>query len=102
MSKDIVDLVWEALQDDILALTRRVTTLEQKSERAEVAGGVAKLALLANAPLAANAASSGDLLFIQNARKVGEGGGAGTGTLCYFNGPTNSWYRASDDTAAAI
>lgn len=41
-------------------------------------------------------------IFCSNCRKVGEGGGAGTGTPVYFNPNTQTWYRASDDTLGAI
>ena len=99
---DVAQLMWDALQRQINDITRRVNEIQVRYERAELAGGVDAVTL-ANAPLAATGGvKAGSLLFITNARKVGEGGGAGTGTLCYYNTSTDSWYRASDDTAAAI
>lgn len=37
-------------------------------------------------------AANGQLAFAPNARKPGEGGGAGTGSVVYFNGATGTWF----------
>lgn len=41
----------------------------------------------------------GALAFASNGRKVGEGLGAGTGTIAYFDGA--QWRRVGDDTTVA-
>lgn len=43
------------------------------------------------------AAGAGDMQYCSNARKTGEGAGAGTGCLLYYDG---IWRRVSDDAAA--
>lgn len=65
-------------------------------ERAEQAGAVQPLAFV-DLPAAGEA---GRLRFCTNCRKVGEGLGAGTGTVVYDD--TFSWKRTGDDTLAAI
>lgn len=42
---------------------------------------------------------AGSQAFASDGRKVGEGGGAGTGTLVYYDG--NAWRRTGDDTTVA-
>jgi hypothetical protein len=37
-------------------------------------------------------AANGQLAFASNARKPGEGAGAGTGSIVYFNGATSTWF----------
>lgn len=98
---DLMDLVWNYLQTSLDKVRADVTVAVTRSERSEVTGAV-EVKLLANAPLLINGAGIGDVLFISNARKVGEGPGAGTGTVCYYNVGTDSWFRVADDTAAVI
>lgn len=43
-----------------------------------------------------SATMKGRLRFVTNGRKVGEGAGAGTGTLAYDDG--TAWRRVGDDT----
>jgi hypothetical protein len=52
-------------------------------------------------PVAPNA-RAGNLLFVTDALKDGETPGNGTGTLCYYNSATDTWFRVADDTAASI
>ena len=54
--------------------------------------------LVAELP-AATASQVGRLRFVSNGRKVGEGVGAGTGTLAYCDGV--AWRRVGDDTTVA-
>ena len=42
----------------------------------------------------------GEERFCTNCRKIGEGGGAGTGTPIYWDGA--AWTRGSDDTVAVV
>lgn len=43
--------------------------------------------------------ATGTTAFATDGRKVGEGGGAGTGTLAYYDG--TAWRRVGDDTTVA-
>jgi hypothetical protein len=61
-----------------------------------------RYATLASAPLSAQGAKAGDMVFIANARKTGEGVGVGTGLVAYYNPGTNSYYRFADDTAVVV
>ena len=45
------------------------------------------------------AGTAGRIAFASDGRKVGEGAGAGTGTLCYDDG--TAWRRVGDDTTVA-
>lgn len=45
--------------------------------------------LVANLPATA---ANGQLAFASNGRKPGEGGGAGTGSLVFFNSGTGTWF----------
>ena len=55
--------------------------------------------LPAYAVAALPAATAARVAYASNGRKVGEGAGAGTGTLVYSDG--TAWRRASDDTTVA-
>ena len=101
MNMSIVDMVWQALQNDLQQVREQVEVINTRTERSETAGGVGAC-LHAELPLAADGASAGDLFFCTNALKVGEAAGAGTGTIVYFNSLTDSWYRVADDTAVSI
>lgn len=98
---DMLNLVWSQLQADIQRVKAQAETALARSERAETAGGVASCAY-ADLPYAATGAGKGNLRFVTNVRKVGEGPGAGTGTLCYYNVGDDTWRRVGDDTVAAI
>lgn len=92
--------VFRQVTSELREVRKHISETRLKSERAEIAGGVGA-STLANAPTNAGTNTDGvSLLFISNARKVGEGVGAGTGTLCYFNPATGTWFRVADDTAA--
>lgn len=98
---DLLEMVWYAMQAELAQLKARIALVEIRTERAETAGGIATSALT-DAPLAADNAADGDLLFITDGRKSGEGVGAGTGVPAYYNGATDSWFRFSDDTAVQV
>ncbi len=101
MQTSIVDLMWQALQSDLQRVRDEADVARSRTERAETAGGVTTCAYGA-LPYAASGAAAGDVVFCTNARKVGEGAGAGTGTLCYFNSTDDTWRRVGDDTTASI
>ena len=98
---DMIDLVWNQLEDEIQQIGERAEVALARSERSETAGGVVAIAY-AELPRAIDGAGDGDIYKVTNARKVGEGAGAGTGTLCYYNPSDDSWRRVGDDTVAAI
>jgi hypothetical protein len=101
---DMVELVYAELRKHISAVER---TLEQtrRVERAEIADSIPAYNL-ADAPLAADG-GLGDgtaggyitLAWIANGRKSGEGAGAGTGILAYYNSGTNSWFGVRSEVA---
>lgn len=98
---DLIELVWAELKGDLNTLKRQVQQLEGV-ERALVCDSipaytVATLPTLANGGLG-NGTSYVTLAFASNGRKSGEGVGAGTGQLVYYNAPTNQWLRVRDDS----
>jgi hypothetical protein len=75
------------LSEVLRTLTRRIHTIEVRES------GPTTSATVANLPTPGTA---GRLRFVTNGRKVGEGVGAGTGTLAYDDGV--AWRRVGDDT----
>ena len=99
MTSSVVEYIYGTLQAQLDEQKAQLSRLAVITERAETAGGVAS-STLANAPNAAvGGVGGGDLLWISNGRKIGEGAGSGTGVLAYYNPPTDNWQRVSDDTA---
>lgn len=98
---EVAEMVWESLQQEVKILRSRVDNLIIRSERSETTSGVPAYTL-ATAPLAADNAKGGDMVFISNGRKTGEGVGVGTGIVAYYNPNTNSYYRFADDTAVVV
>lgn len=78
--------------DTITNLVRRIRAVELRETPIILISTVATLP----APSAAN---RGRLRFVSNGRKVGEGAGAGTGTVAYDDGV--AWRRVGDDTTVA-
>lgn len=97
----MIELMWKQLQAQINAIKQEMGELTRLTERAETAGGVAS-STLADAPLAADQSGPGDMLWITDGRKLGEGAGAGTGVIAYYNPGTDEWFRLSDDTAVTV
>lgn len=100
MSK-LVELIYEELKGQLNAVQSGVERARQV-ERAEIADSipaytVANLPTLANGGLG-NGTTYVTLAFASNGRKSGEGVGAGTGQLVYYNAPTNQWLRVRDDS----
>lgn len=98
-SLQMIDKVWRSLQHQIEDTRGQVALLHQRSERAETAGGVATVTF---ALLPTVNVGTGDLLWCSNGRKIGEGVGAGTGVIVYYNPGTLTWKRISDDSDVAI
>lgn len=99
---DLLEMVWEHLSADVRRVRNDVRSLRTLTERSETTGGVVA-AVLADAPLLADGAAAGDLLFITNGRKAtGEGAGAGTGVMAYYNPSTNTWFNCATDTAVTV
>lgn len=98
-SQQMIEWVWQQLDKEIRSVKRDVQLLSTRSERAETAGGVSSVTFV-NLPTVN--VGSGDILWCSNCRKIGEGGGAGTGQMVYYNPGTATWKRISDDANAAI
>lgn len=102
--QDIVfENLWRDLQNQVNALNVRVTEITQKSVRSETAGGLQSFAY-ADRPLAATGGMQADntqyvdMIFIYNARKSGEGVGAGTGQPVYYDPAIDDWRVFRDDS----
>ena len=82
----------ERLIDEIMTRIRLI----EANGRSEVSGSIEAITF-ANLP---TPGQPGRLRFVTDGRKVGEGGGAGTGVPAYDDG--SAWFRTSDDTAVAV
>lgn len=104
---DMLELVWAELAEEMNALKTQAVK-NSRVERAEIADSIPAY-LLVNAPLAVDS-GLGDgtaggyitLAWISNGRKSGEGVGAGTGILAYYNSPTNSWFGVRSEVAVTV
>ncbi len=101
MNTSIAELIWNQLQGELEQVRDMADVTATRTERSETAGGV-RACLYAELPLAADGAGPGDEFFCTNACKVGEGAGAGTGTIVYFNSTDDSWRRVADDSLVVI
>lgn len=97
----VLEWMWTEINARLDAVQRDAARSTARNERAETAGGVDSIAF-ADLPTAAIGAGDGDIYWITNGRKTGEGAGAGTGVLVYYNSATATWKRISDDVNAAI
>lgn len=101
---DMVDLVYAELRAELNTLKSQVVK-NARTERAEIADSIPAYTLAA-APLATDG-GLGDgtaggyitLAWISNGRKSGEGAGAGTGILAYYNTATDSWFGVRSEVA---
>lgn len=98
-SQKAIEYVWRELSKQIYSNRDAITMVAQRTEKAMTAIGVGR-STFASLPAVQN--SGGDMLFCTNCRKIGEGGGAGTGQIVYWNPNTGTWKRISDDSDAAI
>lgn len=96
----MVELIYGELKQQLNALETTVDRT-RRVERAEIADSIPAYTV-ANLPTAANGGlgltSYVTLAFAINGRKSGEGVGAGTGQLVYYNAATNQWLRVRDDS----
>lgn len=102
----MIENTWRTLSDMVSNVRRDLAEITSKSERSETAGGVRSYTL-ANAPLAVNGGMSDgtsyiDLAWISNGRKSGEGVGAGTGVLAYYDASSNTWKNIDGYTAVTV
>ncbi len=82
----------ERLIDEVMT---RIKLLEANG-RSEVSGSIEAI-VFADLP---TPGQPGRLRFVTDGLKVGEGGGAGTGTPAYDDGV--AWRRTGDDTTVAV
>lgn len=101
-NSEMVEFIYSELKSEITALQKQVNAA--KPERAEIADSIPAY-LLVNAPLAVdgglgNGSAGGyiTLAWISNGRKSGEGVGAGTGILAFYNSGTNSWFGVRSES----
>jgi hypothetical protein len=91
---EMVELVYRELKDELATLRVQVEKA-QRVERAEIADSIPAYEL-ADAPLAAQG-GLGDgvsyitLAWISDGRKSGEGAGAGTGILAFYDSSSDTW-----------
>jgi hypothetical protein len=71
----------------------RDVRLASLQSRSEYTGGIARL-LVADLPTSGQA---GQLFWVSNGRKSGEGVGAGTGVIAFWNNATSQWLRVEDN-----
>lgn len=106
-NSELIELVYSELKRQLNTIQTQVDR-SRRVERAEIADSIPAY-ILANAPLAADG-GLGDgtdggyitLAWITNGRKNGEGAGAGTGILAYYNTSTNSWFGVRSEVAVTI
>lgn len=107
MNSEIVELVYADLKGQLNQVQTQVDRTK-RVERAEMADSLPAYNL-ADAPLAADG-GLGDgtnggyitLAWISNGRKSGEGVGAGTGILAYYNASTDSWFGVRSEVAVTV
>lgn len=97
-SKDAVKARFERLKKEIDTTSKLATEQKRKTERSMIGWSFNNFTL-AEAPLAADGMTGYAVAFITNGRKQGQGAGAGTGILSYYNPATDTWLNFRDDTA---
>ena len=98
---DLVEYVWQELRQELNTLQAQVK-IAQQTERALFTDSipaytVATLPTLANGGLGNNTSYT-TILFASNGRKSGEGGGAGTGVIGFYQASLDQWLRVEDNT----
>lgn len=107
MGDPVNNAIFEDLQRQINALGVRLDDVTQKTARAETVGGFQSFAY-ADRPLAATGGMQTDntayvdMIFIYNARKSGEGVGAGTGVPCYYDPVVDDYRRFEDNAVVSV
>lgn len=105
MADDMISMVWQELKDQLNTIKQQVV-IAQQQERALFSDSVPAYTL-ATAPLAAQGglgtgSSYITIAWISNGRRPGEGIGAGTGVLCFYDTLTNTWIRLDTYTAVTV
>lgn len=101
------DAMFENLQEQINALGVRLDDVTQKTARSETVGGFQSFAyddrpLLATGGMQIDNTAYVDMIFIYNARKSGEGVGAGTGVPCYYDPAVDDYRRFEDNAIVTV
>lgn len=102
-SRDISELIWQTLNDEIDALSRRVDSISIRYERAEISDSIPAYTF-ANLPTASDGGLGDNLSYttlawVTNGRKNGEGAGAGTGILAYWDATAQVWKGVRSEVA---
>lgn len=92
-------MVWDELNKQIKGVRSDVRALHTDTEQAGYSDGVPAYTV-ANLPITglANGQSFVTIAFASNGRKAGEGAGAGTGVMVYWDNPSGLWLKFSSDT----
>jgi len=93
---DLYEKIWLDLNKQISDLRQTVNTVSVRGNISQTTGGLIPITF-AKLPLTNN--TGGDLYFVTDGRKSGEGVGAGTGTVVFWNSVTSQWLRITDNTA---
>lgn len=106
MPQSLVELVWRVLRDEIDALQDEANRTALYTERAELSENIPGSAL-ADVPLAADGGLGNNttvltLRWISDGRKPGEGAGAGTGVLAYYDSGGDQWISVFDQSAVTV
>lgn len=102
---DMIEFVYSELKQQLNTIQEQVV-IAQQQERALFTDSIPAYTL-ANAPLAAQGGlgtgvSYITLAWISNGRRPGEGGGAGTGVLAFYDTLSNTWIRVDTYTAVTV
>lgn len=95
---DPLKQILEAVQVSIAQINKRLHQIDTH----ELATSTGAIQYSTYAGLPATGLGPGVSNFCTDCRKVGEGAGAGTGVLVYYNKSTTNWRRITDDAVAAI
>lgn len=113
MNDPVNNAIFQDLQNQINALGVRITETTQKTSRSETGGGWQSFAYVDrplaitggmqpdNSPLPSNTVYV-DVIFCYDARKSGEGVGAGTGVPCYYDPAVNDYRRFEDNAIVSV
>ena len=94
--------MFDRLRQEVKDTRQKQRELASLTERSEYSGAVVAFALAA-APTTGvgDNLSYTSVAWISDGRKPGEGGGAGTGVLAWFNAVDSTWYSVFDQLAVA-
>lgn len=94
---DLIDMVYTRLKKDVDTVRRRQKQTAQKSEGALFTDGLVAFAYadLPTDGLGDNV-SYITIVFVSDGRKSGEGAGAGTGVVAYYDVASGNWLNIAD------